>query len=94
VHVQRACTLDNSGHHPVFGHRGLLVHRLREEPTSLDTTVVRTDLPGARYTTSTDVTAPGLSTDEREELCRLRREVKVLAEEREILKKPRPSSPR
>ncbi len=30
---------------------------------------------------------PGLNTDEREELKRLRREVKVLAEEREILKK-------
>jgi transposase len=34
-----------------------------------------------------DGRAPGLTTDEREELRRLRREVKTLAEEREILKK-------
>ena len=34
-----------------------------------------------------DGKAPGLTTDEREELRRLRREVKTLTEEREILKK-------
>ena len=34
-----------------------------------------------------DGNAAGLSSDERDELRRLRREVKVLAEEREILKK-------
>jgi len=36
----------------------------------------------------------GLTTDERRELQRLRRENWVLREEREIPKKPRPSSPR
>jgi transposase len=36
----------------------------------------------------------GVTSDEREELKRLRRENRILKEEREILKKLRPSSPR
>ncbi len=38
--------------------------------------------------------ADGLTSDEREELGRLRRELRTVTEEREILKKRRPSSPR
>src|SRR5215212_8969655 len=46
----------------------------------------------ARQLDVDDGKAAGLTTDEREELRRLRRELRVVTEEREILKKPRPSS--
>jgi transposase len=38
--------------------------------------------------------AGGLTTEEREEVRRLRREVKALREERDICEEPRPGSPR
>jgi transposase len=47
----------------------------------------------ARQLDVDDSKAPWLSSDEREELRRLRRENRILAEERDILKKPRPFSP-
>src|ERR1700720_5065204 len=50
-----------------------------------------------RWVAQVDIDAgrrDGLTTAEREELSRLRRENRVLRDERDILKKPRPSLPR
>jgi transposase len=56
-----------------------LARELGCSPTSLRNWAQQVDVDEGK--------ASGLTTDEREELRRLRREVKTLAEEREILKK-------
>jgi transposase len=56
-------------------------------PEALHTWLKQADLDAGRRT-------DGLTSDEREELRRLRQENRVLRLERDLLKKPRPSSPR
>src|SRR3954468_10649012 len=62
-----------------------LARELGCSPSSLRNWVSQSDVDAGKV--------PGLTSDEREELRRLRRENRILAEERDILKKPRPSSP-
>jgi len=64
---------------------GAVARELDLTPSSLATWVNQARADRSRGKT-------GLTTAEREELARLRKENRILQEEREILKKPRPSS--
>jgi transposase len=74
----------------LLGHSGKSVHVLARElgisPPSLPNWVRQIDVDEGRR--------DGLSSDEREELRRLRRENRILTEERRDPEKRRPSSPR